>query len=520
MTQEQDNRLLLAIDNGTQSVRALLFDLRGECVAISQVPLQAYYSDQPGWAEQRCEYFWQQLCKATQQLWIDSGVDKRRVAGVSLTTQRNTVVNLDAAGQPLRPAMIWLDQRLAEIQQPLPWHWRALFAALGQSASIDYFRRKAQANWIAQNQAEIWGKTAHFVFLSGYLNHKLCGEFRDSVASTVGYVPFDYKKQRWAGTHDWKWAALPIRREQLPELIKPGERLGLISNEAAEDTGIPAGLPLLAAASDKACEVLGSGCHRPHQASLSFGTTATVNSNNEKYVEPLRFVPPYPSAIPDQYNTEAMIFRGFWMVSWFKQEFGLHERKRAEKLGVSAESLFDDLVNSVPPGSMGLVLQPHWSPGLKNLHAKGAILGFGDVHTRAHMYRSILEGLCYGLKEGAERIERQQRQAFTALRVSGGGSQSDAAMQISADVFNLPAERPHTHETSGLGAAINAAVGLGLQRDYPGAIAAMTRTRAVFEPRPEQVELYRRLYRDVYLQLEARLKPVYRRIRDITGYPE
>jgi sugar (pentulose or hexulose) kinase len=103
--------------------------------------------------------------------------------------------------------------------------------------------------------------------------------------------------------------------------------------------------------------------------------------------------------------------------------------------------------------------------------AKGAIIGFGDVHTRAHLYRAMLEGLAYALREGKERIERRNGQKIQRLRVAGGGSQSDAAMQLTADIFGLPAERPHTCETSGLGAAITAMVGLGIHPDFPTAVA-------------------------------------------------
>jgi sugar (pentulose or hexulose) kinase len=303
-------------------------------------------------------------------------------------------------------------------------------------------------------------------------------------------------------------------------LLAPGEVLGQISAAAAAQSGIPEGLALIAAASDKACEVLGSGCTSPDVASLSYGTTATVNTNNHRYIEPLRFIPPYPSAIPWQYNCEVMIYRGFWMVSWFKQQFGQREQLRAKPLTVHPESLFDELVAQVPPGSMGLMLQPYWSPGLKNLEAKGAIVGFGDVHTRAHIYRSILEGLAYALREGKERLEQRQKCPIKRLIVSGGGSQSDAAMQLTADIFNLPAERPHTYETSGLGAAMNAAVGLGLYADYTEAKKHMTRTVKIFVPNQTNVKLYDQLYHQVYRQMYRRLKPMYEKIREITGYPE
>jgi sugar (pentulose or hexulose) kinase len=189
----------------------------------------------------------------------------------------------------------------------------------------------------------------------------------------------------------------------------------------------------------------------------------------------------------------------------------------AEEKGVAPEQLLDDLIREVPPGSDGLVLQPYWSPGLKvpGPEAKGAVIGFSDVHTRAHLYRAILEGLAYGLREGKERIEARTGQPITELRVSGGGSQSDIAMQISADLFGLPAIRPHVYETSGLGAAINVAVGLGLHNTFPDAVRAMTRPGTVFDPNPATHRLYDALYRQVYLHLYDRLKKSYRDIIQI-----
>jgi len=512
---------LLAIDHGTQSVRALLFDLQGTLLGKGRVELQAYVSPQPGWAEQDPEYYWQSLAEACQRLWKQVAIDKRQIKGVALTTQRGTVINVDAQGLPLRPAIVWLDQRTAEVRGRIkgPWGW--LFRLIGAETTVNYFRAQAEVNWIAQQQPQIWARTHKVLLLSGFLTQRLTGQYVDSVASCVAYLPFDYKRLKWAAPHDWKWQAMPLRREQLPELRKPGERLGKISAEASRLTGIPKDLPLIAAGADKACEVLGAGGVAPGTACLSYGTTATINTTHRPYRETIPLIPPYPSAIPSHYNSEVMIYRGFWMVSWFKKEFGLSETQRAEKLGIEPEVLFDELVNTVPVGSMGLMLQPYWSPGIREpgLEAKGAIIGFGDVHTRAHIYRAILEGLAYALREGKERIEKRSKVRVSRLLVSGGGSQSDAAMQLTADIFGLPAERPHTFETAGLGAAIDCAVGLGLHPDFSVAMAAMTRVGKVFLPQPEAQHTYERLYREVYLRMYKQLRPLYRSIRTITGYP-
>jgi len=508
---------ILAIDNGTQSVRALLFDLQGNLRAKSRVIIEPYVSPRPGWAEQGPEYYWEMICRACRQLWLQTDIPPGDVAGVALTTQRGTVVNVDEQGKPLRPAIVWLDQRRTEGMKTPGGLWGLAFKVSGNTETIAYLQAEAEANWIASQQPDIWKKTYKYLFLSGYLTFRLTGRFVDSIGAQVGYMPFDYKKHRWAAGWDWKWKVLPIRLAMLPELVPPAGELGRITAEAAKQTGIPEGLPLIAAAADKACEVIGAGCLHPHMACLSYGTTATINTTQRRYIEAIPMIPPYPAAVPGSYTLEIMIYRGYWMVSWFKQEFALREELMAQEQGIDPEMLFDELVKQSPPGAMGLILQPYWSPGLKvpGPEARGAIIGFGDVHNRAHVYRAILEGLAYALREGKERLEGRTGTPITELRVAGGGSQSDAALQLTADIFGLPVGRPHIYDASGLGAAIVAAVGLGLHADFPSAVRQMTRIGRVFEPNPQTQDIYDKLYHRVYQQMYRRLKPLYEEIRKI-----
>ena len=519
MTRTPD--LVLSLDCGTQSVRALLFDLDGELVGRAQEGFEDYRSLHPGWLEHDGEAFWVAAARCCRALWAQDPSWLTQLRGVAVTTQRGSLVPVDRSGRCLAPAVIWLDQRRAEVLPPIrPW-WRAAFRLAGVADTVKGFQQDAEVNWWAEHEAAMHAATHKFLLVSGLLNHRLTGRFCDSVGSMVAYLPFDYKRQAWASRHDWKWQALAVTPAQLPELLQVGSEIGPVSAAASEATGIPAGLPVIAAAADKACEILGAGALTPQVGALSYGTTATINVTSPRYFESTPWVPPYPAAVPGHYSAEVQIFRGYWMVAWFKEQFGLHERMAAQAAGVLPESLFDEMVVTVPPGSMGLMLQPYWSPGIRQPgpDAKGAVIGFGDVHTRAHLYRAILEGLAYALREGRERIERRGRVRLTELRVSGGGAQSDAAMQLTADIFNLPASRAHTHETSGLGAAIACAVGLGLHADFDTAAARMTRIGRRFEPISAHVRTYDALYEQVYKHMYTRLAPLYARIQKITGYP-
>jgi sugar (pentulose or hexulose) kinase len=277
---------------------------------------------------------------------------------------------------------------------------------------------------------------------------------------------------------------------------------------------------VIACASDKGTETIGVGCVDETHASLSLGTTATVQTTSARYFEPIRFMPPYPAAIAGHYNPEVEIFRGYWMISWFKRELAHAEVREASAQGVPPEVVLDRYLREVPAGSMGLFTLPHWGPSLKQPGTKGAMIGFGDVHTRGYLYRSLIEGLGYGLREGLEMVERAGGRKITRIGISGGATQSVEICQITADIFGRELTAGETFETAGLGTAIITAVGIGLYPSLPVAVAAMVRPGRSYQPSPGHAALYDQLYRQVYRQLYGRLRPLYQQIRTILNYPE
>jgi len=515
-----DKKFILSIDMGTQSVRAVAFDIKGNILDMNKIVYSPIsHSPQDGFHEQSVDYYWEQLVEACKNLWKQNKVKPKNIMGLSVTTQRGTVVNLDKNGKALRPAILWFDKRVSKNIKKITPLLDIAFDITKLRKNIDYFQKKAQINWIEENQPEIWDKTEHYLLLSGYINYRLTTKFIDSTASQVGYIPYNYKKQEWEVNSSWKYKLFRVKPHTLPKLVKPAELIGKISKETSKETLIPVDTLVFAAASDKACEITGSGMLKDTDACIGFGTTATISINSKKYIEPIFLAPPYTSAKEGYYNPEVQIFRGFWMVTWFKEQFAHPESILAKEKGVSTEEILEELALKIPAGSLGLTLQPYWTPGVRfpGLEAKGSIIGFNSIHKKQHMYRAILEGLAYGIREGKEKIEKKSKIKMEQIFITGGGSKSDLVMQITADVLNTKTIRPKIEESSALGAAVLTAIGLKIYDSYDEAVKNMTSTGDIFEPNIETVKIYDRLYKDVYKNIYKRLKPVFHNIKTIVG---
>ncbi|MFA5399522.1 MAG: FGGY-family carbohydrate kinase [Dehalococcoidia bacterium] len=514
-----EKKYVIAIDSGTQSVRAVIFDRQGNQVAIEQAEHEPYFSLQPGWAEQNSQDYWDKLCFCTKGVMAKAKIPADEITGLGITTQRSASFPVDREGNPLRPAIIWLDQRVTENAPPISAKARLIFSAMGLGDAMDKAHRESKFLWIQQHEPEIYKNTYKFLQISGWLVKKITGEFKDSLGMMVGAWPMDYKALKWHAL-DLAYETLAVKREHCVDLFPPDTVLGHVTKKAAEETGLPEGLPVVVGAGDKQSELLGAGAIDPSIAVISYGTATCMEVISYKYISEkhMKFYT-WPSALPNAWNLEMFIFRGFWMVTWFKQEFGHREALEAEKRGVEPEVVLDEVISKIPPGSLGLMLQPYWTPMIYDKYAKGCIIGFGEVHTRAHIYRAILEGIGYELKRMYEETRRKTGIPVKEIRVGGGGSKSDVAVQIAADLFNLPVSRMGTSEICALGAAIDAAVGTGMFGSFKEAVDSMVKKGKTFQPDPASHRVYQALYEDVYLKTHKSLEPQYRRIAEITGYP-
>lgn len=511
----KDHPLVLTIDFGTQSLRTSLIDKKGEIVSIvKRTYSPAYYSEKPGYAEQEPDFYWNTLIEALKELTSQNQELLPNIIGSTITTFRDTSVQLDDNYKPLRKSILWLDQRTVHPKEKLPLLHNLIFFIIGMKNTVYFNRSRTIAHYLKQNEKDVWSKTKKYVNISAYLTYKLTGNLVDSVSSVTGHYPVNFKKRKWYKQGALKGRFFGIPSRMLCELKQPGEVLGIITDEIAEKTGLPKGIKLIATGSDKACETVGLDALNKDVAAISYGTASTVEVSNQKYVSPEPFLPAYPAAVPGFYNSEVQIYRGYWMLTWFAKEFAheLVDEAKIQKLAI--EELLNSRINEIPPGSEGLVLQPYWGPGLRRPLSKGAIIGFSDVHTREHFYKAIIEGIAYALKDGLQGIEKRSHNKVKSIRISGGGSQSDAICQITADIFGLPVSRVQTYETTSLGAAVATFVALGEFSSLEEATKSMVHTSTTFAPNEVNYQQYQYIYKKVYLQMYPCLKDLYKDIRE------
>lgn len=502
--------LILTFDCGTQSIRCTLVNKKGEIIGMATQRCKPYFSLKRGYAEQYGEVYEQAICDVSQKLKETHGRYWDNIIAVTTTSVRDTCVCLDKDGKPVRPIIMWLDQREAAFDyKQVPAFYRFLFRLVGMTETAKMQGKLTMSNWIRENEPENWAKTYKYVTISGYFNHMMTGKFIDSKACQIGHIPYHYKKRRWKTKRDMQYRIFNVEPEKLCDLVEPGEILGYITKEFAEKSGIKEGLPLIATGADKGCEALGCGVVSPDTVSISFGTQSTVQFVTEKYVTPEPFLPSYTAVMPNQYNPEIQIYRGYWMVSWFIEEFAKYEVEEAKKQNVSVEQLLDKRLHEIPPGCDGLVLQPLWAPMLRSPEGRGTIIGFNHVHTKWHLYRAIIEGINYALLDAFKKIQRRVKNKIKKIIVSGGGSKSDYVCQMTADMFGLPVTRVQTWETSSLGSSMAGFVAMGEFDSFGEAVKEMVRYRDTFTPDGKIHGYYDDIYNGVYKDLYKKLRPAY-----------
>ena len=469
-------KYIIGVDTGSQSSKVVIYDLAGNAVAAGNQVLRPTSRPSPGIVLHPDDDLWHSIGVASRAAMAAFKGDARDIIGVGLCTIRCCKAFLSKDGSLVEPVMSWMDSR-------------------------------AYQPYLPNNPALVYATTS-----SGYITHRFTSQFRDTAANSI--------LMQWPiDTDTWQWsddAALlrefNLRREMLFELVMPGAIVGHVTEAAAAATGIPAGIPVVATANDKAVEALGSGALNANTALVSLGTyiAAMVHGRGNRKT-PTEFWTNF-GCIPNTYLYESHgIRRGMWTLTWFMDLLGPEFAAAVAARGVSREQCLELEAQSVAPGSDGLMTVLDWlAPGDRTFR-KGVMLGFDARHTRGHIYRSTLEAIAITMKNRVDAMCQELGSSLKEIVISGGGSSSALFMQIFADAFGIPASRAVGNGGASLGAAICAAVATGVYPDFKTAAAGMEEPRESFAPQPANVAIYRRMNTEVYQSIRAATDPLLER---------
>ena len=486
---------VLGIDVSTTATKAVLIDESGAVVGVG-ASAYGFSVPRPLWSEQAPGLWWDGAVDAIRSVLATTGVPGAEVVAVGLTGQMHGAVLLDAAGDVLRPAILWNDQRTAAecdaIRDALGPE--RLIAITGNDALTGFTAPKLV--WVRDHEPDVWRRIAHVLLPKDYLRLRLTGEYGLDKADGAGTLLFDL------AARDWSMEildALGIEPAWMPPTWEGPEITGTVTAEAAAATGLRAGTPVVAGGGDQSANAVGVGAVTVGTMALSLGTSGVVFATTDRPLyEPHGRVHAFCHAVPGRWHLMSVMLSAAGSLRWFRD---------AVAPGVG----FGDLVDAaaeVPAGSGGLLFLPYLS-GERSPYpdplARGAFVGLTLTHDRRHLTRAVLEGVAFGLRDGLELMIGAGTPAPDQIRASGGGTESPLWRQILADVLGAEIATVSTSEGAAYGAGVLAAVGAGWYPSVEAASAALVTATPVATPGPDRAayaEAYA-IYGDLYPALAS-----------------
>ena len=497
---------LLGLDIGTTGCKSIIYTLDGKIVS------QAYrenklHHPKPGWAEYKVDEIWSNVKEALKESLTKSRLDPKEIAGVSISSQAETLIPVDHDGKWLYPAIVWLDQRGEE---QCKW-WEEnfgnynLYRITGQHLHPMYSVNKII--WLRENMPRIYKKTAKFPCIMDYVIYKLSGKFATDYSVASRTMMFDVKKRKWSSEI---LQAAEIEQDHLSKPHLSGTVVGEVLEDASKQTGLLSRTPVAVGGHDHLCGALAVGIAKPGVMLDSTGTAESMVTTLDKpFLERELFQNHYNCychVIKGKYVIHSRIATSGAILGWFRDEFGKEEVDRAQKIGKDPYDLLLEKALSSKPGASGLFFFPHFG------NFRGAILGLALSTTKADIIRSIIEGFCFELRYKIECLEKLMESKITEVRAIGGAAKSEFWLKTKANITGKRVIVPKVTEAASLGAAILAGIGTGIYRGVEDALKRIYRVAGIYEPDRNLLSMYSEYYK-VYREISAALKEIWSKTR-------
>lgn len=488
---------VLGIDVGTGGTRAVLLDEAGHLLGAATAEHAEMASPELGWAEQDPRDWWRAARVAIEECLTAAGATGAEVSAIGLSGQMHGLVLLDAAGEVVRPALLWCDQRTEK-------ECREITERVGAKRLIDLVANPALTGftlpkiwWVRKHEPKFWSRVRSIMLPKDYVRFKLTGARATDVADASGTLLFDVVRRRWSAE---MLEASDLNAEILPEVFESPEITGRVTKDGAAASGLREGTPVVAGGGDQAAGAVGMGIVAPGNVSATIGTSGVVfAATSEPVVEAKGRIHTFCHAIPGRWHVMGVTQGAGLSLRWFRDQFAG---------GASYDTLMIEAA-AAPPGSDGLLWAPYLM-GERTPHldpnARGALVGLTAQHTRAHVIRAILEGVAFSLRDTLS-IFRDLSVPVKSIRLGGGGARSYLWQQIQADVYGMPVDLVAAEEGAAYGAALLGGVGAGVWASVDAACETAVRVAKRVQPIAKNVELMNRRYEE-YRKLYPALRTI------------
>jgi xylulokinase len=491
---------LLGIDVATTGAKALVIDESGKVISRSfrQYSLQ---TPRPNWAEQDPEEWWIAVTDCLKEIF-GKGVKAEEISAIGLTGQMHGAVVLGERNEVLRPCILWCDQRTApqcdEIMQKIG---RRRFIDLTNNIALPGFTAP-KILWIMENEPKIYSKIKKVLLPKDYVRFRLTGTFATEVSDASGTVLLDVKKRKWS---DELLNELRIPRDMMPDCFESPFISSEVSSEAASLTGLKRGTPVAGGGGDQAAGAVGNGIVRSGLVSCTLGTSGVVFASCDfPLVDPEARLHSFCHAVPGKWHVMGVMLSAGGSLRWFRDTLGGEEVRLSKERGVDPYVILaDELAPQAEPGCEGLIFLPYLMgerTPYPNPNAKGVFFGLTLRHKKAHLVRSVMEGVAYGMRDSLELVKGLGIE-IEQVRASGGGGRSPLWRQIQADIYNTEIVTVSVDEGPAFGAALIAGAGAGIFRGVEDAcnktVTIATRTKPIGE-NVKLYEEYYKIYRELY----------------------